>query len=60
MTHLEQYEAMLKSAGIGYEVTPSETESGGQVVKVERGYNFFYTEHVFDSDGKLIDVGAWE
>lgn len=33
---------------------------GGTVVNVEAGYGGFFTQFVFDADGNLVDMGAYE
>lgn len=57
MTEKQQYIAMLERAEIPYEIYNHDL---GIAVTVMRGYSFFYTSHMFDKDGVLVDVGAYE
>ena len=58
----------LTQAGIEYKVSEVPEEYRGRwrdrasvlQVIVEAGYVGFYTEYVFDQDGKLLEHGAYE
>ena len=55
--------AMLKRAGIEYDHQMPRAKKGGgvqHVVTVWGGYPHFHTVVVFDSEGNLIDFGAYE
>lgn len=57
MTDLDSFVNMLAKASIEYDriERPGET-----VIRIDRGYTFFFVEATFDEDGKLINIGAWE
>ena len=67
MTQLEQYLAMLEQVGIvfdrddtGDEVLVRVETSGTEAHSKQRGYFGFFTNHVFDSAGRLLRVEVWE
>lgn len=72
MNDLDIFLAMLRRAGIGYEVDTEPTSiiphelDGMTCVRMTEGkahvdgYGGFYAELVFDRAGKLVQVGAWE
>ena len=53
MSDRDQLEAMLKRAGIEYEVNDG-------AITVEGGYSCFYTIFTFKDDGSLQEIGAYE
>lgn len=57
MTDLECFTKMLSTAGIEMDRIERPRET---VIRVERGYTFFFVEATFDENGKLINIGAWE
>jgi hypothetical protein len=62
MTDLQTLQAMLERAKIEH-CNIENTNADGKKSKslsVERGYSGFITIFEFDSDGKLLDMGAWE
>lgn len=74
MTDLETIKAMFDRVGVGYdENTPEEyhdaAKAGGATSlgvgdfvaqPHQGGYMGFWTEFVFDADGELLAVWAWE
>ena len=49
--------AMLMAAGIAHTI---EIDSEGTLVVVEEGYPGFYTKFEFNTDGQLVEMGAFE
>lgn len=58
MTDLETLKKMFERSGVEY--TEEHLEKGEIGLIVERGYTGFYTGYSFDSEGRLLDVGAYE
>ncbi len=57
MSDLETLKQMLARAGIEFEETGDNIVT---TVTVERGYSGFCTEFRFNSDGALLNMGAYE
>lgn len=60
MNDKEKLKALLKEFGIEYKTIEQDLircEEGDKKVK---GYGCFYTDFVFDNDGKFIEMGAYE
>jgi hypothetical protein len=57
MTDLQALQAMLERAKIDH---TNADDGKSKSLSVERGYSGFVTVFEFDSDGKLLDMGAWE
>lgn len=58
MTDKQVFSEMLTRAGI--EFTDEPLTTGGTKITVLGGYIGFFTEFDFDSDGNLLEVGAYE
>ena len=48
------------SNGVTVRMAPDKKANVGVAVTVERGYSGFTTFFVFDKDGNLLDVAAYE
>ncbi len=70
ITDREQLEALLRKAGIGFEVKEHEYKRADEWIDTlelrakehprVNGYMGFLTEMLFDSKGNLMEIGAWE
>ncbi len=58
-TDKQVLEEMLDRAGIKFELD-SEYLKDASLITVEGGYMGFVTEFIFDANGALISVKAWE
>lgn len=61
MTDFEQIERMISEAPkIKPREVEKETEGPRKTISVSRGYSGFVAVLEFDSEGKLVDISAWE
>ena len=69
MTQQEQFEAMLTRIGIPYQTLPD--RSGGVEIDINDAFKAIESKawvgddrpsmsFIFDGDGRLIQIGAWE
>lgn len=65
MSDLEQMKAMLKRAGKDYSISGEVEAQASKTIVIEVqndrvGYAGFSTEFIFNLDGSLKDIAAWE
>lgn len=59
--HVEVTDSEVRmSNGVTVRMAPDKKANVGVAVTVERGYSGFTTFFVFDKDGSLLDVAAYE